>query len=261
MRPNMNLPRPPVDLDNCAREPIHIPGSIQPHGVLLALDPQEMRIVQWSANAPRWLGTDKSQMSSLTLRGIVDDKTVARVQRLVAGGVSAVTSPLMTRLCTASCRASARDRQEPAVSETAIYLGTAHLYDGVLILEFETRSTEQILLHTTVEEGTESITRSVQRATAALTRFPITTRIVPIASRRSQAIDWLRSGNGLSLYGGSAWCGRRRGLARRTGVVSGFALSVVGYSTAGAAVVYAESDSCHRGLECSRSAAGTQNCP
>lgn len=26
-----------VDLDNCDREPIHIPGSVQPHGVLLAL--------------------------------------------------------------------------------------------------------------------------------------------------------------------------------------------------------------------------------
>ena len=28
-----------VSLDNCDREPIHIPGSIQPHGALLAFDP------------------------------------------------------------------------------------------------------------------------------------------------------------------------------------------------------------------------------
>ena len=27
------------DLTNCEREPIHIPGAIQPHGVLLALEP------------------------------------------------------------------------------------------------------------------------------------------------------------------------------------------------------------------------------
>ena len=26
----------PIDLTNCEREPIHIPGTIQPHGVLLA---------------------------------------------------------------------------------------------------------------------------------------------------------------------------------------------------------------------------------
>ncbi|RYE65103.1 MAG: hypothetical protein EOO81_13145, partial [Oxalobacteraceae bacterium] len=27
-----------VDLDNCHQEPIHIPGYIQPHGLLFALD-------------------------------------------------------------------------------------------------------------------------------------------------------------------------------------------------------------------------------
>ena len=27
-----------VDLTTCDREPIHVPGAIQPHGVLLALD-------------------------------------------------------------------------------------------------------------------------------------------------------------------------------------------------------------------------------
>jgi two-component system, chemotaxis family, sensor kinase Cph1 len=31
-------PRTPVDLNNCDREPIHVPGSIQPHGWLLAFD-------------------------------------------------------------------------------------------------------------------------------------------------------------------------------------------------------------------------------
>ena len=48
----------PVDLDACAREPIHIPGSIQPHGVLLAIDPADGRVIQASANAARVLGMD-----------------------------------------------------------------------------------------------------------------------------------------------------------------------------------------------------------
>lgn len=50
---NDNLLRPDqtVDLTNCEREPIHIPGRIQPHGVLLALQEPELRIVQVSANA------------------------------------------------------------------------------------------------------------------------------------------------------------------------------------------------------------------
>ena len=34
------------DLTDCDREPIHIPGSIQPHGVLLAVDPASLKVVQ-----------------------------------------------------------------------------------------------------------------------------------------------------------------------------------------------------------------------
>jgi chemotaxis family two-component system sensor kinase Cph1 len=28
-------PGTPIDVTNCEREPIHIPGSVQPHGVLV----------------------------------------------------------------------------------------------------------------------------------------------------------------------------------------------------------------------------------
>ncbi len=39
-------------LAECDREPIHIPGSIQPHGVLLAMSEPELRVEQASENAP-----------------------------------------------------------------------------------------------------------------------------------------------------------------------------------------------------------------
>ena len=44
------------DLANCAREPIHIPGAIQPHGCLLALERHSLNIVQASANAESCVG-------------------------------------------------------------------------------------------------------------------------------------------------------------------------------------------------------------
>ncbi len=46
----------PIDLTNCDREPIHIPGSIQPHGCLLACDNAARRVVCHSANAAAMLG-------------------------------------------------------------------------------------------------------------------------------------------------------------------------------------------------------------
>ncbi len=35
-----------LDIDACAREPIHIPGSIQPHGGLLVVDPESLIVLQ-----------------------------------------------------------------------------------------------------------------------------------------------------------------------------------------------------------------------
>lgn len=39
-----------VDLTNCDREPIHLPGSVQPHGAMLVCDPTTFRITFASAN-------------------------------------------------------------------------------------------------------------------------------------------------------------------------------------------------------------------
>ncbi|HVI55367.1 MAG TPA: GAF domain-containing protein [Luteibacter sp.] len=46
------------DLTACDREPIHIPGSIQPHGVLIVVDARTRTILQVSENAADVLGVD-----------------------------------------------------------------------------------------------------------------------------------------------------------------------------------------------------------
>ena len=46
----------PVDLDNCATEPIHVPGAIQPHGVLIAVTEPDLTIAVVSANVAEWFG-------------------------------------------------------------------------------------------------------------------------------------------------------------------------------------------------------------
>ena len=45
----------PINLDNCAREPIHIPGLIQSHGAMLAMG-SDRRVVHASANLRALLG-------------------------------------------------------------------------------------------------------------------------------------------------------------------------------------------------------------
>ncbi|HET9944250.1 MAG TPA: GAF domain-containing protein, partial [Actinomycetes bacterium] len=54
--PELLDPDVEVDLTNCEREPIHVPGSIQPHGVLLGLREPDLTVVQVSANLADLLG-------------------------------------------------------------------------------------------------------------------------------------------------------------------------------------------------------------
>lgn len=49
-------PGEPIDLDNCAREPIHIPGSVQPRGVLLVVQDDGAVVLQASVNVATVLG-------------------------------------------------------------------------------------------------------------------------------------------------------------------------------------------------------------
>lgn len=45
-----------VNLTNCADEPIHLPGSIQPHGLLFVLDEPGLTVRHVSANVGDLLG-------------------------------------------------------------------------------------------------------------------------------------------------------------------------------------------------------------
>ena len=45
-----------IDLNECDREPIHVPGSIQPHGVLLVTERGSLRILQVAGETDRMLG-------------------------------------------------------------------------------------------------------------------------------------------------------------------------------------------------------------
>lgn len=49
-----------VDLTNCDREAIDVPGAIQPHGALLLVDPDDGRVAAESTNAATFLGLEGS---------------------------------------------------------------------------------------------------------------------------------------------------------------------------------------------------------
>lgn len=71
----------PVDLDNCAREPIHIPGSVQPRGVLAVVRESDFEVRQVSANAAELLGRAVDDVVGRHLSSLIGTDQAARVER------------------------------------------------------------------------------------------------------------------------------------------------------------------------------------
>ncbi len=76
----------PIDLSNCDREPIHIPGQVQAHGALLALDRATLTVTQVSDNTAQYLGLAPAALLGAPLASLLDPLDLAAVQRAVTGG-------------------------------------------------------------------------------------------------------------------------------------------------------------------------------
>ena len=75
----LSAPHPAGGRDACEREPIHIPGAIQPHGVLLSADPGNWIIAQVSANSATLLNQPPEALASRPLSHLLDPHTMARL--------------------------------------------------------------------------------------------------------------------------------------------------------------------------------------
>jgi hypothetical protein len=51
-----------IDLTNCDREPIHIPGAILPHGAMLVLDPESLEILQAAGDCKGLVGATAQEL-------------------------------------------------------------------------------------------------------------------------------------------------------------------------------------------------------
>lgn len=83
----------PVDLTNCDREPIHIPGSIQPHGCLIACDVTASTILRHSENCPAMLQLD-GELNGRNLAEVIGPAAAHDIRNALArtqeGGRSAL---------------------------------------------------------------------------------------------------------------------------------------------------------------------------
>jgi light-regulated signal transduction histidine kinase (bacteriophytochrome) len=119
---NQALSAPVLDLSACDKEPIRTPGSIQPHGFLLALSEDHgLTVLQASANLGDWAGCPAGQALGRPLADVIGETAAQRLAPELA-----------------------RD-----LGQRPFYIGTvtvangrhfdvlAHRWDGLVLVEFE----------------------------------------------------------------------------------------------------------------------------
>ncbi|MFJ5370582.1 GAF domain-containing protein, partial [Bosea sp. CER48] len=112
-----------VDLTNCDREPIHIPGSVQPHGCMIVCDAEVVTIRRHSANANAFLGLKEFELVGRKLEDVLGGPVVHEMRNALARSGAPSRAGLMPRY-----RLAALDREFDI---------SIHSFKGNAIVEFE----------------------------------------------------------------------------------------------------------------------------
>lgn len=143
-------PETEVTLANCDREPIHIPGAIQPHGMLLTLSEPEMTIRQASANVDRFLGRSAEELIGGSIDPVLDAESVAAIRELAA-------RPLEDEVAVTTVQV----REVEGASAYELFL---HRSGGLLVGELEPRSSlEPVDRELLTDSGAGSVTGGIQQ--------------------------------------------------------------------------------------------------
>ncbi|MGN6504114.1 MAG: ATP-binding protein [Tepidisphaeraceae bacterium] len=123
-----------VDLRNCDKEPIHVPGRVQSHGLMLVLDGAELAIRHISSNASTLLGVPADAVLGQTLERFVSSSLFAAIRERrddssMQGNVAYFGST-------------------PAGPNGATFHALVHRYKGRIFLELEpARSADDVSFH------------------------------------------------------------------------------------------------------------------
>lgn len=114
-------------IEQCAQEPIQIPGSIQPHGFLLVLDPLSFHVLQVSENVETWLEVSPPHLLGRSLPELITAPEL--LQARLAALPAADPHPFHLG-----------DVTFATPSQHGPYAMLLHRWDSVFIAEFEPAS-------------------------------------------------------------------------------------------------------------------------
>ena len=142
-------PTAQIDLTNCDREPIHIPGAVQPYGVLLALD-GGYRVVQASESAAAHLGVGARELLGMELERVMGPDAADRVRALMPAEGSE--------------RAFGELRAALPGGDARTFDATLHRSDGLALVELEPAAGEVRLTPERFAGAMRALVRRLDRA-------------------------------------------------------------------------------------------------
>jgi len=116
------LPDQTLDLTNCDREPIHIPGLIQPHGALLVLEEPNLNIIQVSSNTEAIIGRLPEALLGKPLSVLLSSKQIQLIRQCLSDD-SEIINPIHLSI--------------KLVNKLLHFDGILHRLGSIIILELE----------------------------------------------------------------------------------------------------------------------------
>lgn len=112
-------------LNECEKEPIHIPGAIQPFGVLLTVDQENLTVYNASENCESCWGISAANLVGRPLSQFLSEGSVGDLKSYLGRPAFNEKSALLVRLASVT------------ESNSTLWELKAHIYLGELFLEFE----------------------------------------------------------------------------------------------------------------------------
>lgn len=123
-----------VDLTNCDREPIHISGLVQPHGVLLVLKHPTLEIVQVSSNTQEMMGYHPKDLLGKPLSDLFAAEKIKAIQQCLQEDFEGI-NPLDLSIVRSL---------SPGESQKTLYFdGIVHRSEAAIVIELEPKENKE----------------------------------------------------------------------------------------------------------------------
>ncbi len=164
--------------DDCANEPIHIPGSVQPHGLLFVLRTGTLVIEQVSENASALIGRSPHDLLGTRFLDLIDPGASTTVEQLIHDAASSYVNPFRVPLHVGAKR--------------VVFDGIAHIQPGDLtVLELE--RDPAVGSDGLSTDGLDNYLHMVQRSLAGMSSFTRTEEVAALMADEVKRFTGLRS--------------------------------------------------------------------